>query len=390
MSKNELRAIDKINRLKEKFPHLDFTEFKYEDTKNISTIICPDHGKFESNYKRMMDKGNKFACPACSKAKQMAQRYNIRTTESAIEEMSKLYPDLDFSKFEYKGAKHKSIVICKEHGEFETTYEYMVRTGRVYGCPSCTPDGISPRKYTTDRVVEEMQAKFPELNFSKFEYENQRSKSIVICPIHGEFITDYRCVLSSTLSPCPYCSYQKVFEPVEFLKNKFPELDFSKYVYTDTKTKSIVICKKHGEFESSFAALKKSVYGCGKCGASFSSSSYEKEIVEFIETIYDKEIVRNTRKLIRNEYSGNYLELDIYLPDINLAIEFNGKYFHTDENIANNTHGFKSAKEYHDYKLNKCNEIGIDLIHIFEMDYVLNKEDFFYRLKDKISNMSNI
>lgn len=379
---------DPLTELRLKFPNLDFSEFNYVNNETKGIVICPEHGEFESSRGTLLHDETKHGCPKC-RSIELSIRFT-KDSFTAINNMRELYPNFDYSKFEYKDSRTPSIVICPKHGEFTTNYDNFMRRRCQTGCPYCSENHVKFMKLSEDKVLKDILDKYPDIIIEDFEYVNSRHKFMATCKEHGQFETSYRYIMLSKVSPCPYCSKKKVFEPVEFLKNKFPELDFSKYVYTDTKTKSTVICKKHGEFESSFAALKKSVYGCGKCGASFSSSSYEKEIVEFIETIYDKEIVRNTRKLIKNEYSGNYLELDIYLPDINLAIEFNGKYFHTDENIANNTHGFKSAKEYHDYKLNKCNEIGIDLIHIFEMDYVLNKEDFFYRLKDKISNMSNI
>ncbi len=48
------------------------------------------------------------------------------------------------------------------------------------------------------------------------------------------------------------------------------------------------------------------------------SSSQEMEVCEFVRSIYNKEIVTKDRKLI------SPLELDILLPDIKVALEFNG------------------------------------------------------------------
>ena len=55
------------------------------------------------------------------------------------------------------------------------------------------------------------------------------------------------------------------------------------------------------------------------------------------------------------------LELDIYLPDYNLAIEFDGLYWHS-ENLG-------TPKNYHLNKTNLCNEKGIQLIHVFENEW---------------------
>jgi len=68
-------------------------------------------------------------------------------------------------------------------------------------------------------------------------------------------------------------------------------------------------------------------------------------------------------------------ELDIYIPELSLALEYNGSSFH---NSNSNLIGFleKSLKpkEYHVDKFNKCKEQGITLIHIFDFEeYDLKK-----------------
>lgn len=50
-------------------------------------------------------------------------------------------------------------------------------------------------------------------------------------------------------------------------------------------------------------------------------------------------------------------ELDIYLPDYKLAIEYNGSYFHS-----------QVDKNYHKMKTDLCNSKGIQLLHIFDFD----------------------
>ena len=82
-------------------------------------------------------------------------------------------------------------------------------------------------------------------------------------------------------------------------------------------------------------------------------SSYEKEIREFIKI---KNIIFNDRKII---YPN---ELDIYLPDYKLAIEFNGLYWHS----SNNVYSDSNLKNKHAIKTDMCNLKAIQLFHIFE------------------------
>ena len=91
-----------------------------------------------------------------------------------------------------------------------------------------------------------------------------------------------------------------------------------------------------------------------------SGTSYsEKEIVDFIKSICDYEIIENSRQIISPK------ELDIYIPSKNLAIEFDGVHWHDENHID---------KNYHFNKTRLCNEKGIDLIHVFEDDWLERKD----------------
>lgn len=91
-----------------------------------------------------------------------------------------------------------------------------------------------------------------------------------------------------------------------------------------------------------------------------SGTSYsEKEIVDFIKSICDYEVIENSRNIIYPK------ELDVYIPNKKVAIEFDGLHWH-DENHVD--------KNYHLIKTEMCNEKGIDLIHVFEDDWLYKKE----------------
>lgn len=97
-------------------------------------------------------------------------------------------------------------------------------------------------------------------------------------------------------------------------------------------------------------------------------SKYEDELTNYIKTIYKGEIVENSTSIITP------YELDIYIPDKKLAIEFNGSYWHSTE--------YKD-KYYHQQKTIACAKKGIKLIHIFEYEW-LNTET-----KEKLKNIIN-
>lgn len=82
-------------------------------------------------------------------------------------------------------------------------------------------------------------------------------------------------------------------------------------------------------------------------------SSYEREIEALLRD-NDIRFVARTRKEI------SPLELDFYLPDYKVAIEFNGLYFHSDEVVDNH---------YHRVKWEKCRAAGIRLLMINEDEW---------------------
>ena len=86
----------------------------------------------------------------------------------------------------------------------------------------------------------------------------------------------------------------------------------------------------------------------------YRNNSIEQLLIDKISEVYDKEIIHHTRKII------SPLELDIYLPDIKLAIEYNGIYWHSIE--------AGTTKDYHLNKSIACRDKGIRLIHIYSSE----------------------
>ena len=96
-------------------------------------------------------------------------------------------------------------------------------------------------------------------------------------------------------------------------------------------------------------------------------SSYENEIGEFIKSIYSGPIEFNSKKIISPK------QLDIFLPEKNIAIEFNGLYWHSEK--------YKSNENYHAEKFFLCDELNINLIQIWQSEWENHKE----AVKSKIS-----
>ena len=106
------------------------------------------------------------------------------------------------------------------------------------------------------------------------------------------------------------------------------------------------------------------------------TSSFEREISNFLkDELNVTNVIINSTKIIKP------YELDIYLPDHNIAIEFNGVYWHTEQK--------GKGKNYHLNKTDLCKEKGIQLLHIFENEW-LNKRDLWKSIiKNKVGRNGN-
>jgi hypothetical protein len=121
------------------------------------------------------------------------------------------------------------------------------------------------------------------------------------------------------------------------------------------------------EFETVFFNLYQ---GCGRCPNCYPKykSIAETEILNYIKSqSFNFNVFENNRNTI------SPLELDIYIPEKALALEYNGLYWHSE------TAG--KDKNYHLNKLNLCQSKNITLIQIFEDEWFYHQDIVKYRLQ---------
>ena len=116
---------------------------------------------------------------------------------------------------------------------------------------------------------------------------------------------------------------------------------------------------------------------CPYCYPTHGTSDEEQEVFSFLNSLLaETSIVKNKKTIIPP------LELDIYIESRKLAIEFDGLYWHSTEN--------KNKPSYHLLKTNKCEEKEIQLIHIFENEWVYKKDIVKSRLKNLLGIYDSI
>lgn len=351
----------------------DYSKTVYVNPKTLVKIICPKHGEFEQlPYKHM----NGHGCRCCANERRNDSKRV--STEQFIERAMQIHGDkYDYSKVNVTNInKNKVIITCSVHGDFEQTPNSHL-SGK--GCPQC---GIEKshevtKKTTNDFIKEAIEVHGKTYSYEKVDYINNRTKVVVTCPIHGDFeIIPLKHTKRG--DGCPKCRYIKSANTQRLTTERFIErakkIHGDKYSYEKTKyveyDKSVIItCPIHGDFEQTpDSHLQGS--GCQKC--SHLISKKEIEISDFITNDLKLEVVQNDRTILKPK------EIDIFIPSKNIAIEYNGLKFHSEE--------FGKDKMYHLSKLVKCNEKSIKLIQIFEDEYI-NRPNI---VKDKIAHILGV
>lgn len=339
----------------------DYSNSEYTGTHNKIEIICPEHGSFfQTATNHLSGKGCKY-CGRDKTAKQ--QRSN---TTDFIEKAKSVHGDqYDYSKVEYVKNDLKVIIGCPIHGEFEQTPSGHL-SGK--GCMHCgtqqSAENVKSRMtLSKDEFVRRAKEKHSgKYDYSKVEYVKYNLKVIIICPVHGEFEQSPNKHLCGR--GCPICGRERTIKHnfltlEDFIRKAksvhMDRYDYSNSEYTGTHDNIEIICEKHGVFfQTPHNHL--SGMGCPRCSTSVSKT--EIKLVDFIRTFYSGEIITNSKSIIPP------LELDIFIPALNLAIEYNGGYWHSEK--------FKS-KEDHLHKYNLCKDKGIRLISIWEWEYLKDK-----------------
>ena len=288
------------------------------------------------------------------------------TTEEFIEKAKKIHGSkYDYSKVYYVNAKNKLKIICNDHGEFlQNSNNHL--NGK--GCPKCKKHKNVKSNFTIVNSFEKVHGK--NYDYSKVNYLRNNIKVEIICLKHGSFwqLSDNH----KKGMGCPKCAGNNKKTTIDFLNQCSQEYDYSKVKYISSKEKIEIICNKHGSFwQTPDNHISKS-HGCPKCNNN-GVSKMEKEIVEFIKELGLGVEENNTTVLCGKE-------LDIYIPEKQIAIEFNGLYWHSDL--------FKEDK-YHLKKLEECESKGIKLIQIFEDEWLNKQEIVKSRLRNILGKIEN-
>ncbi len=192
---------------------------------------------------------------------------SIITTEEFIKKAIKLHGNkYDYSPTIYEKSSIKIKVKCFKHGLLEMLpHNHLKKLG---GCRKCAIKIISSKRVFIQKATKKHGNKY---NYELVNYINKYTKINIICFNHGSFFQKPDDHLQG--KGCLQCglisSKKKQRKTTEDFIKKSKEMHGDKYlydksIYLNNKTKVIIICKNHGEFE----VLPKDHYrfNCQKCG----------------------------------------------------------------------------------------------------------------------------
>lgn len=177
---------------------------------------------------------------------------------------------------------------------------------------------------------------------------------------------------------CPFCSNKKVLIGFNDLASCFPkvakewhptkneDLTPQDFVYGSKQNIWFQCEKEHNWNTQIFHRTVGAKSGCPSCAITGTSKA-EQKVTDYIKSL-GFDIEQNTRKIITPK------ELDIHIPSHNIAIEYNGLHWHSEE---------YKPKNYHQDKFLKCHEQGIKLFQVWEDDW-LYKQDV---VKSMLTNL---
>lgn len=302
----------------------------------------------------------KTGCPICSN-KKMTKTKSL-STKDFENKLIKLFGENPYEILsEYKNAQTSIKVKCKKCGYVFESKPYNLILKRLTH-PVCKNCFFKNKKLTTEKYQKTLDDFFGKDKSYKVleDYIDENTAILHKCNIcNYEWKTspaNIRGGLHGKTRVCPSCNGMK--------RDDFKNLSYSERLkkigshliplepYINKKTPILHKCNDCGyEWKTIPSNVITHRTGCPKCQHKITQSKYERQIINMIKSNSDLTVIERNRTILNGQ------ELDIYIPEKQIAIEIDGLYWHCSD--------YKD-KNYHLNKTQKCKEKGIRLIHIFD------------------------
>ena len=284
----------------------------------------------------------------------MAKR---KTHQEFKDDLKKVIPTISVIG-EYSNCRTKVFVQCEICG-----YQWPAQPSdllRGHGCPRCS----KKERKTTSRFRQEVAAVNPNIEVLG-EYINTSTKVEARCKACGfSWLANPSTLLHG--NGCPACGGTKLKTQDEFIKELSvvnPDIELLGE-YKNNRSKIPVRCLRCGhEWRATPHNLIDARSRCPKCTHS-STSFMEQFIVEWLSRALGHDVVKH------RDISTIGLELDVYVPSLNLAFEPGSWHWHKEKMESDST------------KRTLCAKKGIRLITIYdkvpEDEIIITKDIIMY------------
>jgi ribosomal protein S27E/endogenous inhibitor of DNA gyrase (YacG/DUF329 family) len=309
-------------------------------------------------------------CPICANKIRANKR---KLTYNYVKKFIKL-KKYNLLSEKYKNARTKLELQCPEKHKFEMTW-FNFRRGEK--CPICAKRVRANKKTLTYNYVKKfIKSKGYKLLSKK--YTNAYTKLRLRCPEKHEFEMIWASFQRGRR--CPICDINKRRYTYEYVKEEIGKKGYKllSKEYKGACIKLRIRCPKRHEFKMEWASFQQG-HKCPICQSNSFSSRAEKEIANIVK-IQKVKVKKNDRTQIVNPKTRHSLELDVFMPDLNKAIEYNGEYWHS----------FEIAVEHDEVKKRECIKKGIELLVIKERDWIDNKIGCINKIKDFVEDKTII
>ena len=362
--------------------HGSFYDYSASDYRGATVklcISCPKHGRFnQTPDAHFAGKG----CPACRPAKAAFTRA-LKTPEFVKKARAVHGTLYDYSKSDCLGVFQKVEIICPIHGSFWQTPQVHAAMG--CGCPLCSrlKRGVRCRNTLEDFVSKAQMVHGQGLYvYDKVSYKGAFVPVELICPAHGSFFQQPTSHLMG--HGCPECYRERAGDTQTHTQESFTakasqaqpaERKFSYDLtgYRNQQSAITVVCPVHGPFKQ-MAKRHLQGAGCPRCATI--SSVEETKLYNWIKSLCPDAVAHATG-------IGRF-KLDVLVPSVKLAIEYNGMYWHSCDPLRHED----ALRDYRKWEM--CKAAGYSLFFVWENDWKTRKPVIEHWLRHKLGKAPRI
>ena len=268
----------------------------------------------------------------------------------------------DLSSAVYAGQNKKVQFLCPTHGAQQMDAKNLMAGKK---CQLCSFEDRRKPRMTQRKVLERfVEAHGDKYGYEKVRYEGQQTPVEIECTLHGTFWQKPEYHWNG--AGCPTCFHEfrrgaGQRDSIESFSEKVYKVwgnrfDLSGVTYTNSQASIQVLCRVHNCMcDTKPNWLLNGNNPCPQCN--HMKSGGEAEVFAFLSNL--------TKTEARNRTILKPKELDIYLPDHKLAIEYCGEFWHSHGDAESE----RKDKRKHIEKHKLCKEQGVRLITLWESEW---------------------